>query len=82
MKVEVDGATLYVEVDGPESNPALLLWPPGRCTVRVWDHLVSRLIDRFRIVRIDIRGLGRSSPAADPETQSHSSSTPGTPATC
>ena len=21
MKVEVDGATLYVEVDGPESNP-------------------------------------------------------------
>ena len=37
MKIEVDGATLYVEVDGPESNPALLLWPPGRCTVRVWD---------------------------------------------
>ena len=69
MKVEVDGATLYVEVDGPESNPALLLWPPGRCTVRVWDHLVPRLIHRFRIVRIDIRGLGRSSPAADPETQ-------------
>ena len=35
----------------------------------MWDHLVPRLIDRFRIVRVDIRGLGRSSPAADPETQ-------------
>ena len=69
MIVEVDGATLYVEVDGPESNPALLLWPPGRCTVRVWDHLVPRLTERFRTVRIDIRGMGRSSPAADPETQ-------------
>ena len=69
MKIEVDGATLYVEVDGPESNPALLLWPPGRCTVRVWDHLVPTLTERFRTVRIDIRGMGRSSPAADPETQ-------------
>ena len=69
MNIEVDGATLHVEVDGPASNPALLLWPPGRCTVRVWDHLVPRLVDRFRVVRIDIRGLGQSSPAADPDTQ-------------
>ena len=69
MKVKVDGATLHVEVDGDEGNPALLLWPPGRCTVRVWDHLVGRLAERFRVVRIDIRGLGESSPAEDPETQ-------------
>ena len=68
-EIQVDGATLYVEVDGPESNPALLLWPPGTCTVRVWDHQVPRLIERFRTVRIDIRGMGRSSPAADPDTQ-------------
>ena len=69
MRIEVDGATLHVEVDGPIGNPALVLWPPGRCTVRVWDHLVPRLTDRFRVVRIDIRGLGQSSPAADPDTQ-------------
>ena len=33
MEIAVDGATLYVEVDGPAANPALLLWPPGaaRC---------------------------------------------------
>lgn len=69
MDIAVDGATLYVEVDGPESNPALLLWPPGRCTLRVWDHLVGRLTPRFQTVRIDIRGLGRSSAAANPDTQ-------------
>ena len=69
MDVAVDGATLYVEVDGPETHPALLLWPPGRCTLRVWDHMVPRLIVRFQTVRIDIRGLGRSSPAEDPDTQ-------------
>lgn len=68
MKLKVDGATLHVEVDGEKGNPALLLWPPGTCTVRTWDHLVPRLTDRFRIVRIDIRGCGESSPAADPET--------------
>ncbi len=69
MKVEVDGATLHVEVDGEEANPALLLWAPGRCTMRTWDHYVSRLVERFRLVRIDIRGIGESSPAADPDTQ-------------
>ena len=69
MEIEVDGAALHVEVDGDEAKPALLLWPPGRCTVRVWDHLVPRLTHRFRVVRIDIRGLGRSSPASDPDTQ-------------
>lgn len=69
MEIRADGATLYVEVDGPESNPALLLWPPGGCTLRVWDHLVGRLTSRFQTVRIDIRGLGRSSAAADPDAQ-------------
>ena len=71
MKVTVDGATLHVEVDGDDDSPALLLWPPGRCTVRTWDHLVPRLAGRFRVVRIDVRGCGESSPAADPDTYTY-----------
>ena len=71
LRVNVDGATLHVEVDGEADNPALLLWPPGTCTVRTWDHLVPRLADRFRVVRIDIRGCGESSPAADSETYTY-----------
>lgn len=69
MKLDVEGASLHVEVDGSPRCPALLLWPPGRCTVRVWDHLVPRLAERFRVVRVDIRGCGQSTPATDPETQ-------------
>ena len=69
MKLDVEGARLHVEVDGSPEHPALLLWPPERCTLRVWDHLVPRLAERFRVVRVDIRGCGQSSRAADPETQ-------------
>ena len=69
VNVELDGATLHVEVDGDAARPPLLLWPPGRCTMRVWDHLVPRLAEAFRVVRIDIRGFGKSSPATDPETR-------------
>ena len=39
---------------------------PGSCTVRVWDHYIPVLSERFQVVRIDIRGWGESSPAADP----------------
>lgn len=67
MEVQVKGATLYVEVDGLESSPALLLWHPGRCTLRSWDHLMPQLAEQFRVVRIDVRGIGQSSPAEDPE---------------
>ena len=69
MHLEVTGATLYVEVDGPSSLPALLLWPPGSCNLRVWDHLVPKLCSRFHVIRIDLRGLGQSSAVEDPETQ-------------
>lgn len=69
MDIAVDGATLHVEVDGAASNPTLLLWPPGGCTVRVWDHLIPRLAERFHVVRVDIRGLGQSAPAEQADDQ-------------
>ena len=69
LRIPASGATLHVEVDGPPSHPALLLWPPGRCTLRVWDHLLPHLTARFRVVRIDIRGYGQSRPAAESDAQ-------------
>jgi len=69
MNVTVTGASLYVEVEGSEALPALLLWQPGSCNLRVWDHLVPELLSRFRVIRVDLRGLGKSSAAEDPETQ-------------
>ena len=69
MQLQVNGANLRVEVEGSSRHPALLLWPPGRCTLRVWDHLAPRLVERFRVVRVDVRGVGQSTPAAGDEAQ-------------
>ena len=72
MQLNVNGASLRVEVDGSPQQPALLLWPPGRCTLRVWDHLVPLLTERFRVLRVDVRGFGESAPdAAAGEAQYH-----------
>ena len=60
FNLEVEGATLYGKVEGSESHPALLLWPPGSCNLRVWDHLIPDLCARFRVIRVDIRGYGQS----------------------
>lgn len=69
MNVTVTGASLYVEIEGPEALPALLLWQPGSCNLRVWDQLVPKLLSRFRVIRVDLRGLGESSAAEEPDTQ-------------
>ena len=83
MDIAVDGATLYVEVDGPESNPALLLWPPGRCTLRVWDHLVAATDTPFPDGSRSIFAASvavRQRPTRIRSTRS--SNTPATLATC
>ena len=43
MFVDNEGARLWVEVDGAEELPALLLWPNGSVALRVWDHMVPKL---------------------------------------
>ena len=69
MNVTVTGASLYVEIEGSEELPTLLLWQPGSCNLRVWDQLVPKLLSRFRVIRVDLRGLGESSAAEEPDTQ-------------
>ena len=66
MQIEVDGATLNVEVAGDREAPAVLFWNGGGCTLRMWDLIVERLGSGYRTVRFDIRGTGQSSPTADP----------------
>ena len=55
--------------DGVATKPALLLWQPGRCNVHVWDHLVTALIRRFRVIRMDLRGMGASPPTQRPDSE-------------
>jgi pimeloyl-ACP methyl ester carboxylesterase len=69
MNIEVSGAVLNVEVDGPTDAPSVLMWHGAGCTLRMWDNVVPIVSKRFRLIRFDVRGMGQSTPAADPDTQ-------------
>lgn len=54
-----DGARLYYEVAG--DGPAVTLLHPGLWDSRTWDREFDTWGDRFRVLRYDQRGYGRSS---------------------
>lgn len=70
MKVDVGGSILDVEVDGPADAPAILHFNGAACTLRQWDKVLPRITDSFRSIRLDVRGVGQSTPAADPSQYS------------
>ena len=66
--VNADGCAIYVEVDGPESAPALVLSNSLGTTLHMWDAQVAPFTRDFRLVRYDRRGHGRSGVPKGPYT--------------
>jgi 3-oxoadipate enol-lactonase len=56
--VPVEGGSLYFEAAG--AGPPLLLIHAGVANLRMWDPQVQRLSERYRVIRYDTRGYGRS----------------------
>lgn len=52
--------SLHSIVDGPVDGPALLLGPSLGTSTELWEAQVPALAERFRVVRYDHRGHGRS----------------------
>jgi pimeloyl-ACP methyl ester carboxylesterase len=52
-------------VDTPGGDPPLLLLNGGFGTLQNWDRVVRRLAGKYRAVRFDARGRGRSGRSAD-----------------
>jgi 3-oxoadipate enol-lactonase len=55
-----DGTRIFWEVDGPAGAPALLLANSIGAALEMWDAQVAALAGRFRVIRFDTRGHGRS----------------------
>ncbi len=53
-----NGGSLYYEVDG--DGPALTLIHAGVANLRQWDEQVPRFAERYRVIRYDTRGFGRT----------------------
>lgn len=60
---EVNGTRLYYEALG--KGPAVVLVHGGLVDSRLWDDQMQPLSKRFRVVRYDLRGFGRSAAAAE-----------------
>ncbi len=57
--VDVEGGRLYYEVVG-DGDPVALVHGFG-LDARMWDAQVEALSERYRVIRYDVRGFGRSS---------------------
>jgi pimeloyl-ACP methyl ester carboxylesterase len=59
-----DGTALHAEVSGPDHAPTIVLVHGWLSSSRIWHHQVQALSDDLRVVTCDLRGHGRSAPAA------------------
>jgi 3-oxoadipate enol-lactonase len=62
--VETNGGRIYYEVDG--EGPALTLIHAGIANLRQWDPQIAAFAARYRVVRYDTRGFGRTETANVP----------------
>ena len=58
--VKIGDEVFNIEVEGPESAPCLLLSNSLGTTLKMWDPQMPALTQRFRVIRYDSRGHGKS----------------------
>ena len=68
-RVAVDGGSLYYEAAG--SGTPVILLHGGNLDRRMWDAQFALLRQRYRVIRYDARGFGRSSAADRPFAAHH-----------
>ncbi len=66
--IDADGCPLWVEVEGPDHAPVLMLSNSLGTDLHMWDAQAAAFARRFRLVRYDRRGHGKSGVPAGPYT--------------
>lgn len=60
MEIHNGPVALHVEVDGDEGAAPLVMLHGITMSGRTWEWVVGDLTDRYRVIRLDFRGHGRS----------------------
>ncbi|MDG2114705.1 MAG: alpha/beta fold hydrolase [Actinomycetota bacterium] len=64
--IERDGLEVVSEIEGPDGAPVVTLAHAQTLDRSSWDSLARSLTDRYRVLRVDLRGHGESAePVAD-----------------
>jgi 3-oxoadipate enol-lactonase / 4-carboxymuconolactone decarboxylase len=58
--INANGVELFYDLTGPEDAPVVIFSTSVGATLEMWDPQVRALLDRFRLLRYDTRGHGRS----------------------
>jgi 3-oxoadipate enol-lactonase len=66
--IEVNGARINYQIDGAENAPPLVLSNSLGTNLHMWDKQVPSLAKRFRVIRYDTRGHGKSEVTTGPYT--------------
>ena len=61
--IDVNGCRLNYRIDGPDGAPWITFSNSLATDLHLWDGQVALLADRYRILRYDTRGHGKSAPA-------------------
>jgi len=64
----IGGLTLHYQLSGPAGAPPLVFANSLGCDLRIWDEVVAKLGDRYRVLRYDKRGHGLSDAPPAPYT--------------
>jgi 3-oxoadipate enol-lactonase len=60
MKATVNGIAINYDLSGPDGAPAVVLHHPLATNLTCWDELTAALSPRYRVLRLDARGHGRT----------------------
>jgi 3-oxoadipate enol-lactonase len=64
--IDADGTPINIEIAGPADAPPLMLSNSLGTDLHMWDEQAAALKERFRLIRYDTRGHGKSGAPAGP----------------
>lgn len=68
MKINANGINIHYKLEGPAEAPVVTLSHSLAANLSMWDPQMSTLLSRYRVLRYDMRGHGRSDVPDGPYT--------------